>query len=720
MKMLYTWSLALLCVAQFGYTQTYYATTEVLDPQRPWEASVGTLEEVIYTVRPKGLFTEVGVYLTVSAEHFAYPAGRNLEAVIQFELPEGSIINDSWLWIDTVIIRADIIDRWTASTIYEDIVDRNQDPSVLYKNGPQDYELRIFPLPSDSSRRIKLNMLIPGDWNPDQVGHFLPVNFSRSGWEPPGIQRVQYFPESDFANPQLQNHPENPFVQKTTASGEVFFEYIRDGENFQEQQPIILSDSPMDKGVFLQTFERDEDHFYELALLPDVFLGLEEENGRKVLVLVQHEYLGSQNVDAQDVLDAIHQSLSDNLTDRDSFALMVAGLAPVSVTNGFYPASPDSLDRVFSSLDPSEIGAYNLPVLLSEGLQFALGEPGSDRTKVLLVSNSQSEGSQEQANQLLHDLQQLGADNRLPIYVVNTRDRGVQTIYLSNGSRVYGNDYFFDNLVRIFGGIHRRAFNGNTKQLIAQMGAEVITRIGTFDLYTTLRDGFSFQRYNLRREDALVNLGQPILQSGKYVGNADFYIEAAVKTGGNIFLNGIEIPDSSIRLGNDAVADHWTYSYINQLQPNSQKPEIVQEIIGLSLAERILSEYTAFLCLEPAQGGEPCAECIDDSRDDQTTATDNPLDTLIDLSVFPNPFRSQVTLSIRGTTSRQLGKFEVRVVNAMGQVVQNWPLNDLDSRSELTIPWEGTDLQGQVIPAGIYQILITDGVHQKAWRLIKQ
>ena len=121
MKMLYTWSLALLCVAQFGYTQTYYATTEVLDPQRPWEASVGTLEEVIYTVRPKGLFTEVGVYLTVSAEHVAYPAGRNLEAVIQFELPEGSIINDSWLWIDTVIIRADIIDRWTASTIYEDI-----------------------------------------------------------------------------------------------------------------------------------------------------------------------------------------------------------------------------------------------------------------------------------------------------------------------------------------------------------------------------------------------------------------------------------------------------------------------------------------------------------------------------------------------------------------------------------------------------------------------
>jgi len=660
--------------------------------------------------------------MTVSAEHFGYPSGRNLEAVVQFELPEGSIINDSWLWIDTVIIRADIIDRWTASTIYEDIVDRNQDPSVLYKNGPQDYELRIFPLPSDSSRRIKLNMLIPGDWNPEEVGHFIPVNFSRSGWEPPTIHRVRYFPESGFANPQLRNHQENPLIPKTTSSGEVFYEYIRDGKNFQEQQPVILSDSPMDEGVFLQTFERDDDHFYELALLPDAFLGLEEENGRKVLVLVQHEYLGSQNIDAQGVLDAIYQSLSENLTDRDSFALMLAGLDPISVTNGFYPASKDSLDQVFSNVHPSVIGTYNLPVLLSKGLQFALEEPGSDRTKIFLVANSQSEGAQEQANQLLHDLQQLGTNNRIPIYVVNTRDRGVETIYLSNGSRVYGNDYLFENLVRIFGGIHRRAFNGNTKQLIAQMGKDVITRTGTFDLYTTLSDGFSFQRYNLRQEDALVNLEQPILQSGKYVGTADFYIEAAVKTGSNVHLNGIEIPDSSIRIGNDAVADHWTYSYINQLQPNAQQPEIIQEIIGLSLAERILSEYTAFLCLEPSQGGEPCPDCLDESREDndEPVSTENALDSVLELTIYPNPFRDQVTLSVELLNDRMVNDLNIRIVSALGDIVQTWPLQPELGHSTISLDWDGVSAGGRELPSGMYQVIVTDGVHQKAWRLIKQ
>jgi len=720
MKLLYTLSLALLCVAQWGYSQSYYANTQVLDPQRPWNLSTGTLEEVIYTVRPKGLFTEVGLFLTVSADDANYSPGRNLEAVIQFELPEGAIINDSWLWIDTIIIKGDIIDRWTASTIYEDIVDRNQDPSILYKNGSQDYELRIFPMASDSSRRVKLNMLIPGTWGPDEVGHFLPVNFSRSGYSAPDIHRVRYFPEPGFSNPNLKGRSENPFVQDSNESGELYYEYNLDGQFFDESQPFIISQSPMENGVFLQTYERDSEQFYELALQPDAFLQLDERQGRKLLVLVQHEPGGSLDVTTEDVLDAIHNTLSDRLTDQDSFAIMLAGLQPILVTDGFQPARQEIVNQVFSDLTPSQVGTYNLSVLLSEGLETAIQNPGRDRTKILLVANSQDEGTQERANQLLSDLRAQTGDVRLPIYVANTRDRRENSVQLSNGTRVFGNTYFYDNLVRIFGGSHRKASDGNSLELITDQSQQAISRTGTFDLYTTLRDGFSYQRFNHQTQEALIPVDQPLLQSGKYVGTTDFYIEAAVNTEGTVHVNGLEIPLSSIRRGDDAIADSWTSAYIRQLQASIQKPEIIQEIIALSIAERVLSEYTAFLCLEPAQGGEPCTDCIDDSRDDQTTATENPLDTLIDLSIFPNPFRSQVSLSFHATNEQQLHTLEVRVVNAMGQVVQTWFLKDVGDGSSISLQWDGLTTAGREIPAGIYQVLITDGVHQKAWRLIKQ
>ena len=58
-------------------------------------------------------------------------------------------------------MKADILERSTAFNIYEGIVNRRKDPSVLYKNQEDAYEFRIFPLPGQKAGRSNLLFSLP-------------------------------------------------------------------------------------------------------------------------------------------------------------------------------------------------------------------------------------------------------------------------------------------------------------------------------------------------------------------------------------------------------------------------------------------------------------------------------------------------------------------------------------------------------------------------------
>src|SRR4030067_84503 len=131
-----------ICILVWITTTYSYDYLYVRDP-RGWKGGQGTIEEAVISVRPKGLYMECGLYLTFSARGLNMTNQDTLEVEFYFDLPKEAIVHDSWLWIGDEIIRAAIMDKWTAASIYEDIVKRRRDPSILYKRGNGQYELRI-------------------------------------------------------------------------------------------------------------------------------------------------------------------------------------------------------------------------------------------------------------------------------------------------------------------------------------------------------------------------------------------------------------------------------------------------------------------------------------------------------------------------------------------------------------------------------------------------
>ena len=84
-NLLYTIFFFLFTLSSFAYN------LEIIDPDL-WGGDQGTIEEAKITLKPTGMYTEVGLYLTFSARgtSFENDDELQLEVVLNFSLPENS------------------------------------------------------------------------------------------------------------------------------------------------------------------------------------------------------------------------------------------------------------------------------------------------------------------------------------------------------------------------------------------------------------------------------------------------------------------------------------------------------------------------------------------------------------------------------------------------------------------------------------------------------
>jgi Ca-activated chloride channel family protein len=190
--------------AQYDDTDYLY----VLDPQTSWWTQQGTIEAATVTMKPHGIYTEVGLYLTFSARDAGFTEETLVEVVLGFGLPEEAVVTDSWLWVGDDIVRADLIDRWTASQIYEDIVRRRRDPSILAKIAPGRYELRVFPMPGTGTRKVKITYLVPADWAAASVATALPTRLLETSLYPIETFEVQAWTDPTWSRAWLLERPD--------------------------------------------------------------------------------------------------------------------------------------------------------------------------------------------------------------------------------------------------------------------------------------------------------------------------------------------------------------------------------------------------------------------------------------------------------------------------------------------------------------------------------
>ena len=82
----------------------------------------------------------------------------------------------------------------------------------------------------------------------------------------------------------------------------------------------------------------------------------------------------------------------------------------------------------------------------------------------------------------------------------------------------------------------------------------------------------------------------------------------------------------------------WYGPHLKELFGLIYSDEDREALINLSIEERVLTELTAFLALEPEQGGEPCIGCLFNDGNIVISTHELALDD-VEVKVTPNPAR---------------------------------------------------------------------------------
>lgn len=680
----------------------------VEDPRNPWRDGQGTIEEAVISLKPQGLYMEVGLYLTFSARGLNFSNQDTLEVQFFFELPGEATVNDLWLWVGEDIMRAQIMDRWTASSIYEDIVDRCRDPAILFKRDRRQYELRIFPMAGKETRKIKLTYLLPIQWLSESVTASLPANLLRTSRYPISESLLLFWPKSEWQNPRFLEFPDISFQ---------FIENPEQGNYYQAAIPHealsaglnLALDTPMHEGVYISRYDQQGEGFYQLAFLPS--RALELQVARKVVFLFDYEAHKS-TVSADHVLNTFKSVLRQQFTASDSFNLIFSNLNMLSAGEQWFAGDAQGIEQAFSNVGANPLANYsNLPALLQEGIEF-VQDHGNSGT-LFLIANSDHMGDYTVANSLIRDVM-AAMDPLLPIYIADFGNRN-QAGYYFGGRSYRGNEYFYTNISRMTNGNYQNINAANSfSNLLDELFQILSGFLSSFDFHTTLQNGFCYGRFNLGPENQTTYLDRPILQVGRYVGSFPFVIEASGVYEFQPFFQRIEISENDLAFSSNLAEAIWTANYLLELEEGEQTNSIITEIIDYSLSERLLSLYTAFLALEPNDTLPPCFDCYDETV---LTAIDHSGESAEDdslLIAYPNPFNTTTTIEVKLSkkVAPDLKKVSFRIYNILGQLVRTFHADDFQNQREFHFSWNGRNDAGDPVASGTYFFTV-NGISQR-------
>jgi len=189
-----------------------------------------------------------------------------------------------------------------------------------------------------------------------------------------------------------------------------------------------------------------------------------------------------------------------------------------------------------------------------------------------------------------------------------------------------------------------------------------------------------------------------MLQVGMYAGEPPFQINANLLTDdGKIFNRDLTINTSDIIEGDSLMREAWYGLYLQSLEPFASSDEEKQFIIEQSINERVLTSLTAFLALEPGEGGEICVDCLQNNGGTIVGTTDEFSLGNLRLQISPNPATTKALIQLLSDQPLRLSDWTATIYDVTGRVVAQLVI---DNAQDDVLIWKWNI--GPEVNAGIY------------------
>lgn len=165
--------LSSLFLVLFISSSAQFSTLDILPTQGRWSIYKGYIDDMEIEVIPDGHRARVEMTFVVYVDSInnhpnnyygKLPSYKDnlLEAQMKFKMPTDAFFYDSYLWLNSsTIIRAKLMPRGEANWVYDSIVNRKIDPSILQQEWDDNYSLKIFPISTTFARKAKIAFSVP-------------------------------------------------------------------------------------------------------------------------------------------------------------------------------------------------------------------------------------------------------------------------------------------------------------------------------------------------------------------------------------------------------------------------------------------------------------------------------------------------------------------------------------------------------------------------------
>ena len=356
MKKIYLFLLVGLLFADISAINTLIARI----PLQPWVPErAAYMKNITLVVEPRGAYTEQSLYIYYTDNGLF--GNNNVEIVHRFELPQGAIMKDFWMWMGNNVMQAIHVDTWTGRRLYDSIihVPSNPDPGYLTKIGEQ-YELHIFPLRSGTTRKAKITYLVPLQYSQNKTIAELPYGLLRANTLVNVPLHIMFKRiTNEFGSPSIMEVPSATFVPKADTMGfNYYYTYLANIAAYQSLK--MTYQFPLNFGTYFSSEKKKAgENFFELGVgLGDMFNVDTARTPQKIFYAFDVSGDFSKNLTT--TAANLRSLISGSIRSGDSVRIVIAGGNEfVELTNGWTPydvVAGWSLQNMFANYLNSPVG----------------------------------------------------------------------------------------------------------------------------------------------------------------------------------------------------------------------------------------------------------------------------------------------------------------------------------------------------------------------------
>lgn len=703
--------LFLFLLPAFCYSQ-FFPLMKVYEPDRFSQfIGDGTMKDIEVEVTPLGLTTQYDFTFKMSIyDENKLTSNSQYELVYNFSLPDNSYIKDSWLWVDDTLVIASIKDIWTANSIYEGIVNRRKDPSILQKKDGQknDYILKVYPYLKNKPRKVKISYCVYNEYkNGLFVSKFPIVNMLN-------IRYGESFKDYDLKI-NLNNKIEfqslthfdlgtiysDSFIQKDNSLNLL----TRLNLNNNNSYATLTFKPKMENGFFYNINEHNitKDKYYEFLL--DVgSLQTQNINNKYIFIIDFNQDKTNINFKINDIsngslIEVISSFIRNNLSSNDKFNIINSSTRELTMlSNTWLDYNPDNLNKAdlwMNTISPRY--GFNIEKALDSAAQFFINTQSSG----VVITYSSSDHLGASSNQSINYLANKLKESKSTLNCITFANLNFAN-YNIGGKNYLANEYFFKNLTGFTRGSYLTV--GTLNDIAIQSATIINNLLGALkegELTIASTTALAYQKRDLKN---LIN-GNPsnaiYAEAGRLFGELPIQFNFTGIYGNNIITsksNNIENFDSIGRF--TPVFQLWKANEINRLEAiNNNSKEHIWSIVDNSLESRVLSKYSAFLALEPWMTNY--YNPYEDDENVNTSVGEIELNEAINIEIYPNPVESKSLIKIKTELEFITNQIEVELIDYTGKIIKKIGLQNIN----VEFSFEPIDDEGNKIASGRYLLV---------------